>query len=51
MLNKRFRVYFEHDEKGENYWHELPTREEAEERADDLLAEGFINIKIEEIRI
>ena len=30
-MNKTFRVPFEND-KGENYWHDLPTREEAEER-------------------
>ena len=49
-MNKTFRVPFE-NEKGENYYHDLPTREEAEERREELYQEGYAIGEIEEIRI
>ena len=49
-MNKIFRVYFE-DDKG-NYWHDLPTFEEARERVIELSDEGYtVKTKIEEIRV
>lgn len=50
-MNKVFRVYFENKDRDENYWHELPTLEEAQERKELLEEQGYQNVKIEEIRI
>jgi hypothetical protein len=48
-MSKLFRVYVE-KENGENFWHDLPTYEEAVERANEFREEGYMKITIEGIK-
>lgn len=52
-MNKRYEVWYYCDREGEDYQsrEHAKTKEEAEEIADDLKSDGYIIVRIDEIRI